>query len=76
MPVLNSPLQKNWFDSDDQFNDLYPASIQILSKQHWTPLETARKVAGFLARGERRNHIGYRKRCGKVLSGRCISESR
>ena len=37
------------FSSDEQFNQLYPASIELLSRRHWTPLNIARKAAGFLA---------------------------
>lgn len=65
MPVLNSVLQKNWFSSDDQFNDLYPGSIQILSKLHWTPLETAGKVANFLARGNNESILDIGSGVGK-----------
>lgn len=39
----------NWFSSDNEFNRLYPPSIQSLSKKHWTPLHIARKAAYFLA---------------------------
>jgi SAM-dependent methyltransferase len=38
-----------WFDSDEQFHELYPKSIQALSRRHWTPLTIARKAADFLA---------------------------
>lgn len=37
------------FTSDDQFNQLYPLSVQALARRHWTPLEVARKAANFLA---------------------------
>ena len=37
-----------WYSSDEQFNELYPISIQELSKRHWTPLAVARKAANFL----------------------------
>lgn len=40
---------ENWFSSDAQFNQLYPASIQLLAQRHWTPLVVARKAASFLA---------------------------
>ena len=39
----------NWFSSDQHFNQLYPLSIQSLSRKHWTPLSVSRKAAGFLA---------------------------
>lgn len=38
-----------WYVSDEQFNQLYPPSIQELSGRHWTPLAVARKAANFLA---------------------------
>jgi SAM-dependent methyltransferase len=38
-----------WFNSDAQFHKLYPDSIQLLSRNHWTPLAAARKAANFLA---------------------------
>jgi SAM-dependent methyltransferase len=39
----------DFFRSDLNFNDLYPDSIQLLARRHWTPLHIARLVAGFLA---------------------------
>ncbi len=41
--------EKNWFTSDSRFDQLYPPSIQLLARQHWTPLIVAKKAAGFLA---------------------------
>ena len=38
-----------WFNTDEQFNELYPASIRLLAHRHWTPLHVARKAARFLA---------------------------
>ncbi len=51
---MNSPIVKeistaNWFDSDEEFNNLYPSDIQVLARRHWTPLEVAKKAARFLA---------------------------
>ncbi|QEC67451.1 methyltransferase domain-containing protein [Panacibacter ginsenosidivorans] len=40
---------KKWFTSDTKFNHLYPASIQMMARRHWTPLHTAYKAANFLA---------------------------
>ena len=34
---------------DDEFDRLYPDSIQRLSPRHWTPVKVARKAAKFLA---------------------------
>jgi cyclopropane fatty-acyl-phospholipid synthase-like methyltransferase len=40
---------EKWFQSDQQFDQLYPLPIQKFSSKHWTPLEIARQAAGFLA---------------------------
>lgn len=37
-----------FFSSDDHFNELYPASIQALSKRHWTPILVAKLATEFL----------------------------
>lgn len=49
MPLLKKrdPVKK-WFSSDEEFNLLYPHSIQALAKRHWTPLTIAKKAANFL----------------------------
>jgi hypothetical protein len=50
VPAFEKKIHKEkWFSCDEQFNQLYPPSIQVLAKRHWTPLGIARKVAGFLA---------------------------
>jgi SAM-dependent methyltransferase len=50
----------HWFSSDVRFHQLYPDSIQLLSRNHWTALSVARKAADFLAveRGARILDIG------------------
>ena len=48
MAVDNKINADRWYSSDEQFNKLYPLSIQELSRRHWTPLSVARKVANFL----------------------------
>lgn len=35
--------------SDEDFNQIYPASIRKLSKRHWTPVAVAKLAAEFLA---------------------------
>jgi SAM-dependent methyltransferase len=40
---------ENWLSSDSRFDQLYPGSVQLLTKRHWTPLGVARKAAAFLA---------------------------
>ena len=50
VPLLEKRISaENWFCSDEEFNQLYPLSIQGLARRHWTPLSVARKAAGFLA---------------------------
>ncbi|MEJ0103707.1 MAG: class I SAM-dependent methyltransferase [Bacteroidota bacterium] len=50
MQLLKNKIDgEKWFASDDLFNQLYPAHIQSLSRKHWTPLNVARKAAGFLS---------------------------
>lgn len=49
-----------WFSSESQFHLLYPASLHLLARNHWTPLLVARKAADFLAaeKGSRILDIG------------------
>lgn len=48
-PATRFPLHlQQWFGSDERFNTLYPPSVGALSRRHWTPLNIARKAAGFL----------------------------
>ncbi len=35
---------------DEDFNRIYPLSIQKLAKRHWTPVEVAKSAADFLVR--------------------------
>lgn len=50
MPLLEKRKQREkWFDTDTDFNLLYPLPIQVLATKHWTPLSIARKAASFLA---------------------------
>ncbi|MEO7523536.1 MAG: class I SAM-dependent methyltransferase [Ferruginibacter sp.] len=37
------------FSSDQNFNQLYPLSIQLLADKHWTKLAVSRMAANFLA---------------------------
>lgn len=53
MPLVQKGIyEEKWFSSDEQFDQLYPLSMQALARRHWTPLSVARKVANFLAAGE------------------------
>ena len=38
-----------WFSTDSQLHHLYPESIQLLARKHWTPLSITQKVIQFLA---------------------------
>lgn len=50
MPLLERRIyNERWFNSDIQFNQVYPISIQKLAEKHWTALAVAKKTAGFLA---------------------------
>ena len=50
MPLLEKrKFAEKRFNSDEQFDQLYPFSIQVLARKHWTPLSVARKAANFLA---------------------------
>jgi hypothetical protein len=42
----------DWFNSDEQFNRLYPLSVKLLAARHWTSIIAAKKAAGFLAVGK------------------------
>ena len=49
MPLLEKKLYaERWFGSDEQFHQIYPLSIQVLARRHWTPLTVAREAANFL----------------------------
>jgi Methyltransferase domain len=41
--------EEKWFNTDEGFNELYPPSIRLLARRHWTPLSIARKAARFLS---------------------------
>lgn len=47
-------MKKTAFNSDNDFDALYPEHIRQLSRKHWTPLNVAIKAADFLAAPEAR----------------------
>lgn len=50
MPLLKKRIHaEKWFNSDEQFDCLYPSCIKLLTQRHWTPLNVAKKAARFLA---------------------------
>ena len=48
MHLIERKYSEKWFASDEQFNRLYPLSIQAHAQRHWTPLHVARRAAMFL----------------------------
>jgi len=61
--MLSDPMallqRATWFSSDYGFHTLYPPFLRPLSKNHWTPLQVARRAAMFLAeKGARILDIG------------------
>lgn len=63
-----SPAEK-WFNSDEQFDLLYPAHMQTLANSHWTPLNVARKVAAFLAAEKNARILDIGSGIGKFCLG-------
>jgi SAM-dependent methyltransferase len=50
MNLINSIAhEQNYFNSDRDFNRIYPLSIQNLARRHWTPIDVARVAANYLA---------------------------
>lgn len=58
-------LKMNIAVSDDDFNDIYPASIQQLAKRHWTPVEVAKAAADFLVQSPRMRVLDIGSGAGK-----------
>ncbi len=49
LPMVFRYLRMNIEIADEDFNGIYPESIQQLAKRHWTPVEVAKQAAEFLA---------------------------
>lgn len=49
MTTLRQALREIYFDSDEEFNKLFPIHIQRLAKSHWTKLDIITKAVNFLA---------------------------
>jgi SAM-dependent methyltransferase len=49
MTTLRQAVREIYFDSDEQFNKLFPVHIQNLAKSHWTKLDIITKAVDFLA---------------------------
>ena len=70
MPLIEKRIYaEKWFSSDEQFNQLYPISIQILARRHWTPLGVTRKVVNFLAASDNARILDIGSGVGKF----CLS---
>lgn len=58
-----------FFQSDKQFNRLYPAPIRLLSARHWTPLAVAREASAFLAAESGKRILDIGSGVGKFCLG-------
>ena len=58
--------------SDYEFNQLYPPSIQVLARKHWTPLLVAKKAAEFLAAEKNVTILDIGSGVGKVSLGAAL----
>ena len=68
--VTPSPLDlEKWFSSDSQFHHLYPTSIQLLAKKHWTPLSIAEKASRFLVTEDNARILDIGSGAGKFCLG-------
>jgi hypothetical protein len=47
-PTISSSKLDKWFLSDARLHHLYPESIQLLARGHWTPLHIAQMAVEFL----------------------------
>lgn len=68
-------LQRNeYLKSDLAFNDLYPYAMQVLSRQHWTPLRVARLATDFLTSGPPAKILDIGSGAGKFcVAGACFA---
>ncbi len=66
--------QKEYLKADLAFNDLYPYSIQVLARKHWTPLRVARLATDFLTSGHPAKILDIGSGAGKFcLAGACFA---
>lgn len=67
-------LQKEYLKTDLAFNDLYPYAMQVLSRQHWTPLRVVKLATDFLTSGPRAKILDIGSGAGKFcLAGACFA---
>lgn len=50
--IKDNIYEEKYYNSDKQFNELYPLTIKNLASRHWTPLDVAEKAANYLAAKE------------------------
>lgn len=60
---------ENWFNSDTQFHQLYPPSIQQLARRHWTPLNVTQQAVQFLVPRDRVRVLDIGSGAGKFCLG-------
>jgi hypothetical protein len=71
-----STAAKPWLGSDENFNQLYPDSIKLLAKRHWTPIAVAEKAASFLAAENKARILDVGSGVGKFcLAAACYKPS-
>lgn len=64
--------REKWLNSDEQFNQLYPFSMQVLANRHWTPLNIAKRAAAFLSAGNNSRILDIGSGVGKFcLAAAC-----
>lgn len=68
-------LRSELLKTDDSFNNIYPYPMQVLARQHWTPLRVVRLATDFLTSGHAPSKIldigsGAGKFC---LGGACFA---
>jgi SAM-dependent methyltransferase len=47
-PAKKYNTTEDYFESDEDFNSLYPRPVRQVALKHWTPLDVAKKAASFL----------------------------
>lgn len=63
-----------WLSTDLAFNNIYPYSMQVLSRQHWTPLRVVRLATDFLTSTAPSKILDIGSGAGKFcLAGACYA---
>lgn len=70
----NSVQQREFLKTDSAFDNIYPSSMQVLTRQHWTPLRVARLATDFLTSGPPSKILDIGSGAGKFcLAGACYA---